>query len=312
MVEDIAENDDALEAARDFVRDLLPRAAAAHARECRRADETVVRVPIDIRTRLLDAPPGLVPALLEVIRSPEHAHRDTYVACAVDLLAVLEAREALPALLEVCVRDAFHHDTVVHDAVAGAIRNWDALDEVLAFGRSRGGGLGGLPFVLAGEELYGDKVLAWLVDMLPRDPPNVALGLQCTGDIRAIPHLRRQLVEIDPSRGDWANCVCRLTDALAYLLETLMRGETLTPEERALRDRAIAAPSGCQEPALASVPAQPDPCPEAVELSLEIIEPLARDGDAEVRWHLIATARPPAHVIHRLLADNDNVVRLGE
>lgn len=259
MVEEIAERDDALEVARDFVCELLPRAAAAHARECRRVVETVVRVPVDIRTLLLDAPPGLIPALVEVFRSPRYARNDTHVARAVDLLAVLEARVALPALFELCVRDAFHHDTVVHDALACAIRDLDALDEVLAFGRSRASDLGGLPFILAFEELYGDKVLAWLVDMLPRDPPSVALGLQCTGDIRAIPHLRRQLMELDPSRGDWADCVHELTGALEYLHETLTPGETLTPEERALRDRVIAARRRDQEPAHAPVAEQPDP-----------------------------------------------------
>lgn len=310
MAEDIAERDDALEDARDFVRELLPRAEAAHARECRRAGETLVRVPIDIRTRLLDAPPGLVPALVEVVRSPLPAHHDSYLARAVDLLAVLGARVALPALLELCVRDVFHHDTVVHDALACAIRDLDALDEVLAFGRSRESDLGGLPFVLAAGELYDDKVLAWLVDMLPRDTPNVALGLRCTEDSRVIPHVQQQLAELDPSRGDWADCVYELTGALEHFLGTL------TPEERSLRDRAIEARRRARELALAQlalapVAEQPDPYSEAMkdETSSERLEALSEDVAPNVRQAVARNPAVPAHVLARLAEDLDPGVR---
>ena len=305
MAEDIAGRDDALEAARDFVRELLPRAEAAHGRECRRAGETLVRVPIDIRTRLLDAPPGLVPALVEVVRSPLDAHDDSYVARAVDLLAVLGARVALPALFELCVRDVAHHDEVVYDALACAIRDLDALDEVLAFGRSCESGLGALPFVLSWPELYEDKVLAWFVDMLPRDTPHVALGLRCTEDRRSIPHVQRQLAELDPSRGDWADCVYELTSALEKF------HETLTPEERALRDRAIETRRRAQELAFAPVAEQPHPYSEAMnhETSAERLETLSEHVTSNVRRAVALHPAAPAHVLARLAEDLDPGVR---
>jgi hypothetical protein len=306
MPEDIAERDDALERARAFVRELLPRAEAAHARECQRAYETLVRVPIDIRTRLLDAPPGLVSALVEVVRSPRYAYedQDTYVARAVDLLAVLGARVALPAIFELCVRDVDHHDTVVHDALACAIHDLDALDEVLAFGRSRASDLGALPFVLAFDDIYDDKVFAWLVDMLPRDTPNVALGLRCTGDIRAIPHVRRQLAELDLSRGDWVACVHELTDALESL------HGTLTPEERALRDRAIEARRRERERAYPPEE-QPHPRMEASDraTSSERLEALSEHAAPDVRRAVAIHFATPAHVLARLAGDPDDGVR---
>jgi hypothetical protein len=305
MAEDIAESDDAPEAARDFVWELLPRAVAAHARECGRAGETLVRVPIDIRTRLLEAPPGLVLALVEVVRSPPYTYDDLHVARAVDLLAVLGARVALPAIFELCVRDESHYDTVVHDALACAIRDLDALDAVLAFGRSCESGLGALPFVLTWPELYNDKVLAWLVDMLPRDTPNVALGLRCTDDIRVIPHVERQLAELDPSRGDWADCVYELTTGLEYF------HETLTPEEQALHDRAIEARRRAQELAFAPVAVQPDPYSEAIhhETSSERLETLSEHATPDVRRAVALNPAAPTHVLARLAEDIDPGVR---
>jgi hypothetical protein len=305
MAEDIAERDDDLEAARDFLWDLLPRAEAAHARECGRGNGTRVRVPIDIRTRLLDAPPGLVPALVEVVRSPPYEHDDSYVARAIDLLAVLGARVALPAIFELCVRNVDHHDTVVHDALACAIHDLDALDEALAFGRSRERDIGGLPFILAVGELYGDKVLAWLVDMLPRDTPNVALGLRCSEDSRVIPHVRRQLAELDSSRGDWADCVYELTAALEYFRETL------TPEERALHDRAIEARRRAWELAFAPVAEQPHPHSEAMnhETSAERLETLSEHVTSNVRRAVALNPAAPAHVLARLAEDIDPGVR---
>lgn len=308
MVEDIAERDDALEAARDFVAELLPRAVAAHARECGRVNETLVRVPIDIRTRLLDAPPRLVSALVEVVRWPPDPHDpylDTYVARAVDVLAVLEARAALPALFELCVRGVDDHDTVVHDALACAIRDLDALDEVLAFGRSRPSNLGGLPFILAADELRGDKVLAWLIDMLPHDTPNVALGLRCMEDLRALPHVRRQLLELDPSRSDWADCVYELTDALEYL------HETLTPEQQALRDRAIEARQRARELAYPPVVEQPAPHREAADLatSPERLAALSEHADSNVRRAVALHPAAPARVLASLAEDPDPDVR---
>jgi hypothetical protein len=303
MAEDIAEHDDALEAARDFVWELLPLAVAAHARECRRGNGDFVRIPIDIRTRLLEAPPGLVPALVEIVRSPPDEYEveddDLRVARAVDLLAVLGAREALPAIFELCVRDEDDHDTVVHDALACAIRDLNAVDEALAFGRSCESGLGALPFILSWPGLFDDMVLAWMVDMLPRDTANVALGLRCTDDSRIIPHVQRQLAELDPSRDDWADCVAELTSALEFF------HKTLTPEEQALRDRALEIHRRAQE--LASVPVveEPHPYSEATnpETSAERLEALSKHVTPEVRRAVANHPAAPAHVLARLVAD---------
>lgn len=307
MAEDIAERDDVSQAAREFVRDLLPRAEAAHVRECRRGDATLVRVPIDIRTRLLDAPPGLIPALVAVLRAPRRKYDDTLVARAIDLLAVLGARVTLPTLFDLCVRDVFYHDTVVHDALACAVRDLDALDELLAFGESWQGPLGALPFVLAAGEIYDDKVFAWLVEMLPRDTPNVALGLRCSGDVRAAPHVRRQLAELDPSRSDWASCVYELTNALDDL------HELLTPEEQDQRDRAleIRRLAREREAALAALPERIDPYKEALDPATppERIEELAGHEASHVRRAAALNLAAPPHVLARLAEDPDCGVR---
>jgi hypothetical protein len=314
MVEDIAERDDVLDAARIFVENLLPHAVAAYARECRRSGGTHIQVPPDVRTRLLDGPPGLIPALVEIVRSPQHPLGDSYMARAVDLLAVLEARVALPAIFELCVRDGDDHDVVVHHALACAIRDLDALDEVLGFGRSRDSYLGGLPFIVVFPELYCEKILAWLVDMLPRDTPNVAIGFQCTSDIRAIPHLRRQLGELDPSRCDWTDCVAGLTGAIQYLHQTLKPGEqALTPDEQALHDRAIEERHRrAQERARASVPeARPDPYREATDLatSPERLAALSEHMNRNVRSAVALHPAAPARVLARLARDIDPDVR---
>lgn len=194
-----------------------------------RGPRGVPRISLAIRTRLLDAPPSLAPWLvryLEMAPARGIARRED-VACWVQLLGALGAREALPTLFDVAVKLAedpeAHADrgSSVYGALGQAFEELaDSVVTPLVPFLAREPGDVGLLLVLAADAgVLDDRLLTLFVEALERFPCDAATALLLLGDKRALLPLRRRLAAL-PTAGvddDWCRAAMSLTHAIEEL-----------------------------------------------------------------------------------------------
>lgn len=273
-------------------RELLAFAISAHKREIARSADHFTFVPIDVRTKLLDPPPELVTSLIAVAQS-WRGWSDDEVARAIDLLVALEARQALPAFLELAVRDVSAYDIIVHEALGHAFVAWDALGDIFRFAAAHDAPLGELPFIVAVHHEGDERVFAWLLSELSRDAENVAIALRCLKDKRATPHLLAALDRIDRLHPRWRRQVYEIVAALDWM------GHALSPEHRFLAEEAGSG---------VACPWADDEARDATTSTPRLRE-LARHRDPRVRVEVAENPRAPKDVLRALVCDPDHEVR---
>ncbi|MBE7453855.1 MAG: hypothetical protein HS111_34795 [Kofleriaceae bacterium] len=191
-----------------------------------RGPRGVPRVGLSIRTRLLDAPAGVVPWLVRhVEQSPARGiARREEVARSVLLLGALGARAALPALFGVAVKLAedpeanLERGSSVYGALGQAFEEFgDAIvTPLVPFLADHQGDVGQL-LVLAGNAGVGDeRLLTLFVEALDDFPCDAATALLLLGDERALLPLRRRLATLPMTGVDdaWCRAVMSLTHAI--------------------------------------------------------------------------------------------------
>lgn len=233
----------------------------------------VPRIGLALRTRLLDAPPGVAEWLTRFVDAADDVgiSENPEVAQAVQVLGALYATSALPSMFRLAVRIAAdsrdaERTPVVFSALWRAFEDLRAhlIEPFLSFIDGGASAIGRLLVLIAEAGVHDERVFHVLLTALARHPGDAATALLVYGDDRALPALRARLATFwSADAATWSRCVSCLVHAIEEL------GGELDADERCLARAANATERSLAEAATRRARAAED----AAAVALDVDDP---------------------------------------